>query len=186
MWQPVAQSTKTAIVNTTVYKKLEIPLNCSLGNLTQTCPEDYYPKTFKSDEHISLPSQTCPDFFRWIHEDLRPWMETGITEEMVERARKSAVFRLVILNGRAYVEKYKKAIQTRDIFTLWGLLQLLRRYPGKVPDLDIMFDCFDYPLILKKDYREFNSTVVPPPLFGYCGDDESFDIVFPDWSFWGW
>ncbi|KAJ0892859.1 putative glycosyl transferase CAP10 domain-containing protein [Helianthus annuus] len=38
----------------------------------------------------------------------------------------------------------------------------------------------------KKDYGQLNSAVVPSPLFGYCGDDDSFDIVFPDWSFWGW
>lgn len=25
-----------------------------------------------------------------------------------------------------------------------------------------------------------------PPLFRYCGDDRTLDIVFPDWSFWGW
>nr|XP_043623954.1 uncharacterized protein LOC122595614 isoform X2 [Erigeron canadensis] len=26
----------------------------------------------------------------------------------------------------------------------------------------------------------------PPPLFRYCSDRESLDIVAPDWSFWGW
>ncbi|KAM0898250.1 hypothetical protein ACQ4PT_022023 [Festuca glaucescens] len=25
-----------------------------------------------------------------------------------------------------------------------------------------------------------------PPLFRYCGDDRTLNIVFPDWSFWGW
>ncbi|XP_071713524.1 uncharacterized protein [Rutidosis leptorrhynchoides] len=105
---------------------------------------------------------------------------------MVEMGKKSATFRFVVLNGRAYVEKYKESIQTRDVFTIWGLLQLLRRYPGKVPDLDLMFDCLDFPVIRKKDYDKFNSTVAPPPLFRYCSDDDSYDIVFPDWSFWGW
>ncbi|KAI3680344.1 hypothetical protein L2E82_50447 [Cichorium intybus] len=167
--------------------KIEIPLNCSLGNLTQTCPNDYYPKQFQLEDHdfknASQLTHTCPEFFRWIHEDLRPWAETGITKEMVEKARENATFRLVILNAIAYVEKYKKPYQTRDVFTLWGFLQLLRRYPKKVPDLDIMFDCFDWPLIQKKDHHPPNA---PPPLFRYCGDDDTFDIVFPDWSFWGW
>nr|GEY15558.1 O-glucosyltransferase rumi homolog [Tanacetum cinerariifolium] len=136
--------------------------------------------------HTSVPLHTCPDFFRWIHEDLRPWMETGITKEMVERNKGSATFRLVILDGRAYVENYKKGLQTRDLFTQWSLLQLLRRYPGKVPDLDFMFDSCDFPLVPKKDYHKLNSTFAPPPLFAYCGEDDSHDIVFPDWSFWGW
>nr|XP_043616116.1 O-glucosyltransferase rumi homolog [Erigeron canadensis] len=159
-----------------------------MGDLTKTCPDNYYPKGFimHDQEHISVAQHMCPEFFRWIHEDLKPWVKTGITKEMVERARKPATFRLVILNGRAYVEKYKKTIQTRDVFTIWGILQLLRRYPGKVPDLDLMFDCLDYPVIQKKDYHQLDSTLAPPPLFRYCSDDYSWDIVFPDWSFWGW
>ncbi|GKA97024.1 O-glucosyltransferase Rumi [Tanacetum coccineum] len=104
---------------------------------------------------------------------------------MVLSAKRTANFRLVILNGRAYVETYEKSFQSRDIFTLWGILQLLRRYPGKVPDLDLMFDCVDWPVILKKFYRGPNAPA-PPPLFRYCGDDSTLDIVFPDWSFWGW
>ncbi|CAI9302436.1 unnamed protein product [Lactuca saligna] len=162
--------------------KIEFPLNCTLGNLTQTCPNDYYPKRFQNLKNVSESTHICPEFFRWIHEDLRPWAETGITKEMVDKGRETATFRLVIVNGRAYVEKYKQPYQTRDVFTIWGFLQLLRRYPGQLPDLDLMFDCFDWPLIHKKDFHE----VAPPPLFRYCGDDDTLDIVFPDWSFWGW
>jgi hypothetical protein len=120
-----------------------------------------------------------------IYEDLRPWARTGITREMVERANRTANFRLVIVKGRAYVEKYQRAFQTRDVFTLWGILQLLRRYPGQVPDLELMFDCVDWPVIKTRDSQGPNASD-PPPLFRYCGDDDSLDIVFPDWSFWGW
>ena len=130
---------------------------------------------------------TCPEYFRWIHEDLRPWTRTGITREMVESGRPKAGFRLVIIDGRAYVEKFMDAYQSRDKFTLWGILQLLRLYPGKIPDLDLMFNCEDRPNIFIGDYigPGPNSTA-PPPLFRYCGDDDTLDIVFPDWSFWGW
>ncbi|KAL8124550.1 hypothetical protein AgCh_012268 [Apium graveolens] len=34
-------------------------------------------------------------------------------------------------------------------------------------------------------YRGPNATA-PPPLVRYCADDSTLDIVFPDWSFWGW
>lgn len=167
------------------FQPIEIPLDCAAYNRTRTCPSNY-PTTFDLEENPNASSTpTCPEYFRWIHEDLRPWALTGITRDMVERAKKTANFRLVILKGRVYVEKYHRAFQTRDVFTLWGILQLLRRYPGKVPDLELMFDCVDWPVIRTMDYQGPNSAG-PPPLFRYCGDDSTLDIVFPDWSFWGW
>lgn len=162
-------------------EKIEFPLECSsIQNQTQTCPINYPQnlKTLDSD-------RVCPDYLRWIHEDLRPWLATGITRDMVERAKATATFRLIIVGGKAYVEKYKKSIQTRDKFTLWGILQLLRRYPGRLPDLELMFDTEDRPVVKSRDYRRPNSRG-PPPLFRYCGDKWTMDIVFPDWSFWGW
>ncbi|XVE58539.1 hypothetical protein DITRI_Ditri04bG0177400 [Diplodiscus trichospermus] len=165
-------------------QQIEIPLNCSAVHLTRSCPTDY-PTIIEEDPDSDSNSTTCPHYFRWIHEDLRPWAYTGITLDMVERAKKTANFRLIIVNGRAYVEKYHRSFQTRDVFTLWGILQLLRKYPGKVPDLDLMFDCVDWPVIKSSDYGGPNATT-PPPLFRYCKDEETLDVVFPDWSFWGW
>lgn len=105
--------------------------------------------------------------------------------EMVERASRTADFRLVIVKGRAYVVRKNKSFQSRDTFTLWGILQLLRMYPGKIPDLDLMFDCVDWPVVLKSNYCAPGDPA-PPPLFRYCGNEQTLDIVFPDWSFWGW
>ncbi|GFP93007.1 o-glucosyltransferase rumi [Phtheirospermum japonicum] len=131
------------------------------------------------------PSNTaCPEYFKWIHEDLRPWENTGITREAIEKAKDVAHIRIIIVNGRLYTEKYKKVFQTRDIVTIWGFLQLLRLYPGKIPDLDLMLECGDKPVIRKRDYGGPNALI--PPLFHFCGDGFSYDIVLPDWSFWGW
>lgn len=175
---------KEIIVSET--KRIEVPLNCSLGNFTQTCSSNY-PMTFTIlDDDKRLLNATCPEYFRWIHEDLKPFKATGITREMVERAKATAHFRLVIVKGKVYVEKFKKSIQTRDVFTLWGILQLLRRYPGRLPDLELMFDCDDRPVVKSRSYRGPNAKAPPPPLFRYCGDPWALDIVFPDWSFWGW
>ncbi|MED6121349.1 hypothetical protein PIB30_029337 [Stylosanthes scabra] len=169
-------------------KQIEIPLNCTFYNLNKTCPNH---QEIPSNNQHRLPSSTCPDYFRWIHEDLRPWAHTGITKDMVDKARKTAAFKLVILKGKAYLETYSKAFQTRDVFTKWGILQLLRRYPGMLPDMEFMFDCVDWPVILAEHYygggsNSNNATNVPPPLFRYCANDATLDIVFPDWSFWGW
>jgi hypothetical protein len=72
--------------------------------------------TFETEESSPV---ACLEYTQWIHEDLRPWKSTGITMDMVERGRDFADFRLVIVRGKAYVEKYREAYETRDIFTIW-------------------------------------------------------------------
>lgn len=108
----------------------------------------------------------------------------------MERAKATAHFRLVVLKGRIYVEKYKEGIdppldRSRVLFNLWGFVQLLRRYAGRLPDMELMFDCHDRPLIRARDYTGPDKPG-PPPLFRYCGDRGTLDLVFPDWTFWGW
>ncbi|VFQ96037.1 unnamed protein product [Cuscuta campestris] len=173
---------------------MEIPLNCSpaLESPNPSCPPNYFPSKLpimqihdNTQTTPPPPPPACPEYFRWIHDDLWAWRETGITREMVMSARRTANFRLVIVNGIAYYQRFRKSFQSRDTFTLWGILQLLRRYPGKVPDLDLMFDTVDWPVVKKTDFPGPNDTA-PPPLFRYCGDNATWDIVFPDWSFWGW
>ncbi|XP_052208834.1 uncharacterized protein LOC127812476 [Diospyros lotus] len=185
---PGFYAAKAILEKPVVVPRVEYPLNCSAGNQTRTCPGNYPTVSEPEAEDPPAPStnSTCPDYFRWIHQDLRPFMATGISREMVEKAKKTAHFRLVIVKGKAYVEKYRKAIQTRDVFTIWGILQLLRRYPGRLPDLELMFDCDDRPVVRSRDYRPSPNATAPPPLFRYCGDRLTLDIVFPDWSFWGW
>ncbi|XAR63084.1 Protein xylosyltransferase [Bertholletia excelsa] len=157
-------------------------LDCSSVNNkdNQTCPV-IYPTTYETDGGAGK----CPEYFRWIHEDLLPWIDGGVTLEMVENAKNFASIRIVVVNGSVYVEKYRGVYQTRDVFTIWGILQLLRLYPGKLPDLDLMFQCDDIPNIRKSDFTGENAPKTPPS-FHYCGDDNTLDIVFPDWSFWGW
>lgn len=128
-------------------------------------------------------THSCPDFFRWIHEDLTPWRRSKISVESLNAAQKHAAFRVVIVGGRLYTEFYYACVLPRAMFTLWGILQLLDKYPGMVPDVDLMFDCMDRPAIMRADYKDNGP---PPPLFRYCGNKDAFDIPFPDWSFWGW
>ncbi|WOG87349.1 hypothetical protein DCAR_0206573 [Daucus carota subsp. sativus] len=163
------------------HNKITYQLDCSAGNATQTCPAKN-PILFTTDDSSA---RQCPEYFRWIYEDLRPWKRTGITKEIVESGMHKASLRIIIVDGKLYMEKYKDVFQTRDVFTIWGILQLLKLYPGKIPDLDFMFQCGDTPVIPMRDYMGVNASS-PPPLFHYCGDDSTLDLVFPDWSFWGW
>ncbi|KMT20628.1 hypothetical protein BVRB_1g006060 [Beta vulgaris subsp. vulgaris] len=165
-----------------IIKQTVFPLQCITGtndSTIQTCPSNY-PTTFNP---IDPTTRTCPDYLKWIHEDLQPWRSSGITKEMVEAAKEVAFFRLVVVDGKVYWEKYRDSYQTRDVFTIWGILQLLRLYPGKLPDFDIMFGAGDVPIIHKSNYTNPSDA---PPFFHYCGDDQTLDIAFPDWSFWGW
>lgn len=133
----------------------------------------------------SLPSanstaSTCPLYFQWIFEDLTPWLEHGISLELLEKAKEAASFRVIIKGGRLFIEPYHECFQTRSLFTIWGLVQLLDYYPGLVPDVDLIFSCEDRPVIQK------SARGIPPPVFRYCSTKDFWDIPFPDWSFWGW
>ncbi|KAL5982572.1 hypothetical protein ACLOJK_016646 [Asimina triloba] len=127
---------------------------------------------------------SCPAFFQWIHQDLSPWATSRISAANLMEAQQHAAFRVVISGGRLFVEFYYACVQTRSMFTIWGLLQLLRRYPGLIPDVDLMFDCMDKPLIGRSDFKP-GGRWPPPPLFRYCTTKDHFDIPFTDWSFWG-
>lgn len=130
----------------------------------------------------STPPERCPFVFRWIREDLAPWAETGISAEDVAAAKERAAMRVVVVGGRLYVDLYYACVQSRAVFTVWGVLQLLRRYPGEVPDVDLMFDCMDRPVVERSEVQRRP----PPPLFRYSTSPRHYDIPFPDWSFWGW
>ncbi|KAJ4954268.1 hypothetical protein NE237_011051 [Protea cynaroides] len=136
----------------------EFPFNCSNIDLTKGCASGTHHRHNPTSSSSS--NKECPHYFKWIYENLRPWKDRGgITREMVERAKPTADFRLLIVKGTVY--------------------------PGRLPDLDLMFNCGDKPVIRSDDYKG-PSASAPPPLFQYCADNSTLDLVFPDWSFWGW
>lgn len=132
-----------------------------------------------------LPSE-CPSFFSSIYRDLAPWSQTGISLSLIENTvNQHAAFRVVIKDSKLYVDLRYACVQSRMLFTIWGLLQLVRRYPGLVPDVDMVFDCMDRPVVNRTLYAGHGAPI-PPPVFRYCTTKEHLDIPFPDWSFWGW
>lgn len=127
----------------------------------------------------------CPLWFRHMHDDLAPWRTRGgIGLPDVEAAQGMAGFRMQIIKGRLYVEVIaeRPGWESRMIATLWGVLMLLRRFPGQVADVDAMFSVGDWP-------RHGNAPIGAgeplPVLFLYSGDKWHVDIPFPDFSFWG-
>ncbi|XP_052187059.1 uncharacterized protein LOC127797893 isoform X2 [Diospyros lotus] len=114
----------------------------------------------QNQSELSHQPGKCPELFRWIHQDLEPWAQSGISLSHVMEAQKYAAFRVVIVEGKLYVDFYYACVQSRSMFTVWGFLQLLRRYPGRVPDVDMMFDCMDKPTINRTENQ-----AMPLPLF---------------------
>ncbi|KAL3850591.1 hypothetical protein ACJIZ3_012473 [Penstemon smallii] len=162
------------------YSKASKIIQCSYlttCGLNDTTPEEKQ----SHNAHDHDPPAQCPDFFRHIRRDLEPWAQTNITMAHVAEAQKLAAFRVVIVGGKLYVDFYYACVQSRAMFTVWGFLQLLKRYPGRVPDVDLMFDCMDKPTVNRTEH-----SYMPLPLFRYCTTPQHFDIPFPDWSYWGW
>ncbi|KAJ1261626.1 hypothetical protein BS78_09G044900 [Paspalum vaginatum] len=128
----------------------------------------------------------CPTYFAAIHRDLAPWRRRGVTRALLDEARRRASMRVTVTGGgrRLHVDLYYACVQSRALLTVWSLLQLMRRYPGRVPDVDLMFDCMDRPAVNRTEHGAGDPP--PPPLFRYCTTRDHFDIPFPDWSFWGW
>ncbi|KAK4849482.1 hypothetical protein QYF36_025312 [Acer negundo] len=176
-------TTKTSNKTLKHHQPFVYTLNCSDQVLVRKCRINNAISPL--DQSGDSSGGMCPGYFRWIEQDLRWWKKTGISREMLDSAEHLAHFRLLIVKGKVYVEHFKKSFQTRDLFTIWGILQLMRLYPGKLPDLELLFNCNDGVVINKNDYQGPDATW-PPPVFHYCGDKESLDIVFPDWTFWGW
>ena len=56
----------------------ESPLSCTEYGRTGTCPTTYKKDHHRHHHHRDQQSSaTCPDYFRWIHEDLRQWGLAG-------------------------------------------------------------------------------------------------------------
>jgi hypothetical protein len=143
------------------------------------------------------PPRQCPAYFAAIRRDLAPWRRAGggkgVTRALLDAARQRASMRVTITGGgrRLHVDLYYACVQSRALFTVWSLLQLMRRHPGRVPDVDLMFDCMDRPAVNRTEHEAGDPASPPPPpppppLFRYCTTRDHFDIPFPDWSFWGW
>ncbi|CAK9180083.1 unnamed protein product, partial [Ilex paraguariensis] len=69
-----------------------------------------------------------------------------------------------------------KGLDREFMIESMGILQLLRLYPRKLPDLGLFFGCGNRTVIGKRDYMGVHPRKAPP-MFRYCGDDSSLDLV---------
>ncbi|KAE8809264.1 lipopolysaccharide-modifying protein [Hordeum vulgare] len=95
----------------------------------------------------------------------------------MRRDRASASMHVTITRGgtRLHVDLYHACMKSRALFTVWSLWHLMRQYPGRVPDMDLMFDCMDRSAINRTKHTG-DGAPPPPPLFRYCTTREHLDI----------
>ncbi|KAM1028709.1 hypothetical protein ACFX1Q_041294 [Malus domestica] len=63
-------------------------------------------------------SPEMPEFFRWIHHDLEPWAWVRISAAHLETTKQYAMFRVVIVDGRLYVDLKWACVQSHTMFTI--------------------------------------------------------------------
>jgi hypothetical protein len=146
----------------TIPSKISQTLSLALSpNSTTTCAILPDPSPLPTTAPPGANASSYPSYFCFIHEDLHPWcVAGGIIRAMVDHARTTTNFHPVMIRGRAYIEHIMPAFQTRDLFTIWAILQLLRHYPRRVPDLDLIFDCVDWPVVPTDQYDGENTIVL--------------------------
>ena len=66
-------------------------------------------------------------------------------------------------------------------YAILAIMDVIRHYPGQVPDLDAVLQTSDFPCMLASGSKDTPA----PPLFGYNSHPTYTDIPFPDYSYWG-
>ncbi|KAE8699737.1 Downstream target of A 2 [Hibiscus syriacus] len=94
---PIIRGDPFSFTSKVHHERFQFPLTCSTSvNISSA----FNPK--------DSPTKTCPDYFRWIHQDLKQFKTSGITKDLIESGTPSADFRLVIVDGNAYVDRHLK------------------------------------------------------------------------------
>lgn len=132
------------------------------------------------------------------------WDASGITAEMVSAAENSYdecdgdMFRFQIIGGKLYVYHITQrgggwypailgpgnlSARGRVPYSLLILLQVLRLFPGQIPDVDAVMHVGDFTCTNATAARLAGR--VPLPMFGASTSDASADVPFPDFSYFG-
>ena len=138
----------------------------------------------------------------FIESDLAPWKDSGITLEALEEAENmydicdGDIIRFQIISGRLYVYHVTSrglgwypsqlgeghlAARGRVPHTMLMLLDVLRLFPGQIPDLDAVMQLGDFNCVERNASRRG----APVPMFGYSTSEDYHDLVLPDFTYYG-
>ncbi|KAL6776429.1 hypothetical protein ACKKBG_A21080 [Auxenochlorella protothecoides x Auxenochlorella symbiontica] len=153
-------------------------------------------------EHAQSLKDTKSFMHEWIEKDMLPWKQDGITLEMLEEAENmydicdGDMFRFQIISGKLYVYHVTArgfgwypaqlgpghvAAKGRVPYAMLLLLDVLRLFPGQIPDLDAVMQLGDFTCIA----QEPGAGRTPVPMFGYTTSEGYADLVLPDFTYYG-
>lgn len=133
-----------------------------------------------------------PSFYKdLIESDLWPFHH-GIDQHAINHTTEyydvceGSMMRFQLLNGTQLWVEHVSAGDEEDIrklaYSILGLLDMLRVFPSKIPDVDAVLHTSGWPCVA----RDINKRL---PILSYQSSHFHFDIPFPDPSFWqsqGW
>lgn len=138
----------------------------------------------------------------WVQQDLLPWRETGITQKMINEGTQlgKRASRIQIIGGKLFAKVNGESQgKSRIWYWLWGLQELLDKYKGVVPDVDMAFQTQDSPqcpirskvpkdkrnAAKHEEYQPGNVAKGPPPVFSAVTTANNYDLLWPLWTIWG-
>lgn len=139
-------------------------------------------------EPSSPTASAAEALLRPLREDLQRWADAKGSVSLSDTDRaygslpKYARARYQIVGGQLWSVP-ASCVYRRDETTAWALLQLLARYP-RLPDVDIVLNCRDGPLIPWRRRRRRSWHGVPVVL-SYSTTSQHEEIAFPDYTLWG-
>ncbi|KAF9406309.1 hypothetical protein HW555_013264, partial [Spodoptera exigua] len=133
------------------------------------CPEPQFEEWFKN--------YGCEKTYEQIKKDLKPFNGLNMREEFQKIINKyhqpesTSFCHYAIKQNELYRNCYGKHVGF-NMFSDNILLSLMRKV--KLPDMDLVINLGDWPLVHKKDK--------PLPVFSWCGSDDTYDIVMPTYD----
>lgn len=123
-------------------------------------------------EHEPCGNKSCGCHANTVTESLAPFKAAGgITAQMIQNVRQLGV-KYQIINHKLY----------RDPYCMFpnrctGIEHFLHANIQKLPDLEMIVNCRDWPQINAGDDRHFG------PVFSFSKTARNLDILYPAWSF---
>ncbi|XP_052866551.1 O-glucosyltransferase rumi homolog [Anopheles cruzii] len=107
-----------------------------------------------------------------LKEDLKQFKATGITKDMIERAKQYGTHYQVI--------DHKLYRQQDCMFPARcsGVEHFIKPLLSQLPDMDLIINCRDWPQVHRHWSKE------KTPVLSFSKTEEYFDIMYPAWAFW--
>jgi protein glucosyltransferase len=152
-----------------------------ISKLIQDARNNYNDTSFECKQ-----DELYPPYRDQIQSDLSPWVQTGISKQLIEQAHKSKLgVKYQIIDNKLYrSDDCMFGPRCSGIEHFIHELLLEEDPDGGVglPNMEFIVNVFDHPRVNKQTAAAQGQ--VPPPLFSFSTTDQYLDIMYPAWTFW--